>query len=308
MGMDESKRDIRVEDTRLVTESDVTKISADAEWFRDCFKLASALILTEVQFDIEDDGLHMKQMEESHIARTDLFLPKVLFKELKKGKIISTLRFDVRDINAILSKVSKGDVVTFSISEGVSERERGRLVVELKGRRINTYRITLFEAEELNKRDPRVVFSVRVKTNIDGIVEAVDKAKALLGGKANRKDAWTGTFTLESNPMGIAMKFAGDDGMKSGSMQLTNAWDIMQFEGKTGQQVIVAQAYIEAIIKAIARVTNMVTIEMATFIPLHIIAELPFKGSLSFWLAPRVPDEEADKVRGRAPEKEVSAR
>jgi len=235
MGMEERERDIQVEDTRLITESDTTKVSVDAEWFKDCFKLASALILTEVQFDIKDDGLSVKQMEEAHIARTDLFLPKVMFKELKRGKFVKALRFDVKDVNAVLSRISKGDVITFSIDK------QGRLIVELKGKRINTYRLPLFEAEELEKRDPKVMFATRVKTNIDGIVEAVDKAKALLGGKANRKEAWTGTFTLESNPMGIAMKFESDDGMKSGSMQLTNAWDIIQFEGKTGQQVVLAQ-------------------------------------------------------------------
>ena len=289
-----------VEEEKLVTVADVTKISADAEWFRDCFKLASALILTEVQFDIKEDGLSLKQLEEAHIARTDMFLPKVLFRELKRGKEVNTLRFDVRDINAILSKVSSGDTITFSIGE------HGGLIVELKGKRTNTYKLPLFEAEELEGRDPKVMFSTRVKTNIDGIVEAVDKAKALLGGKANRKDVWTGTFTLESNPMGIAMKFASDDRLKSGSMQLTNAWDIMRFEGKTGQQVVVAQAYIEDVIKAIAKVTNMVTIEMSTFSPLHIIAELPFKGTFSIWIAPRVPDEPSKK-KGGAPEKEVSA-
>lgn len=303
MGTEESTKNIPKveEESRLVKETDTTKISADAEWFKDCFKLASALILGEVQFYIEDDGLHLKQMEEAGIARTDLFLPRVMFKELKKGKVIEALRFDVRDINAVLSKISKGDVITFSIGE------RGGLIVELRGRRISSYKLPLFESEELSKRDPRVVFATSVRTNIDGIVEAIDKAKALLGKRGGKKEVWMGIFTFESNPMGIAMKFASDDGMKSGTMQLTNAWDIMQFDGKTGQKVVLAQAYVEAVIKAIATVTNMVTIEMSTFAPIHITAELPFKGSLAFWIAPRISEQEAEKREGRAPEKEVSA-
>ncbi len=289
-----------IEEDRIVKETDTTKVSADAEWFKDCFKLASALILTEVQFEIRDDGLSVKQMEEAHVARTDLFLPKILFKELKKGKNINALRFDVRDISAILSKIAKGDVITFSIDE------YGKLLVELKGRRINKYRLPLFEAEEMERRDPRIVFGARIKTNIDGIVDAVDKAKALLARKTSKRDTWMGIFTLRTNSVGLAMSFTSDDGMKSGSTQLTNAWDIMQFEGKTGQEVVVSQIYIEAVIKAIALVTNVVTIEMTTFAPLHIIAELPFKGSLAFWIAPRVP-EEAERSKEGAPKEEVSA-
>lgn len=284
----------------LVAHADTTRISADATWFRDCFKLASALILSEVQFEIREDGLYLMQMDEAHIARTDMFLPRALFRELKRGKEVNELRLDVVDINAIMSKIAKDDTVTFSIGE------HGKLVVEITGRRINNYKLPLVAPEELDKREPRIVFATRVRTNIDGLEDAVDKAKALLAKRGSKREVWSGIFTLESNPMGVALKFASDDGLRSGGTQLSSGWDIIQFEGNTDQKVIVAQTYMEAIVKAIAKVTNMVTIEMSTFSPIRITAELPFKGSLAFWIAPRVPETEADKVKGRVKMEEVS--
>ncbi len=296
-----------VEEQRLVTEIDVTKISVDAEFFKDVFDLAASLIKTEVQFEIKDDGLHLKQLDEARIGRTDLFIPKALFRELKKGKELCQLRFDVKDIKSILSGVGKGDIVTFSIGR-LTENDSVGLLVEVSGKRVNRYSLPLFAPEELEQRDPKVVFATKVRTNIDGIVSTVDKAKVLLtqGGGGNKKK-WFGTFTLTSNPVGISLKFSNDEGSKKGELQLNAMWDIMQFEGRTDQQVVISQAYLEAVIKSIAKITNMITIEMSTFIPLHITAELPFKGSLAFWIAPRVPDTEAERIRGRAPEKEVSA-
>jgi hypothetical protein len=238
-------------------------------------------------------------MEEAIIARTDLFLPKTLFKELKKGKVVSELRFDVNDIRAVLSRIMKGDTISFTIDR-LSENDSVGLIVEIKGKRTNRYKLPLFEAEVLEKRDPKVMFATRVRTNLDGLVQTCDKAKALLSRSSSGKKGtkgWFGTFTLTSNPVGISLKFASDDGLKKGELQLNTMWDIMQFDGQTDQEVVVSQVYLEDVIKAIAKVTNMITIEMSTFIPLHIIAELPFKGSLGFWIAPRVPEREADKVR-----------
>ena len=295
------------EDKRLIAEIDTTKISVDAEWFKDCFELVSALILTEVQFEIKDDGLYLKQMDEARIARTDMFMPKTMFKELKKGKELCELRFDVKDIRAVLSKVGSGDTITFSIGK-LQDDNRIGLIVEVKGRRINRYRLPLFEPEEMERREPRVVFATRVRTNIDGLVSSCDRAKALLGKSGAKKEkAWFGTFTLTSNPVGISLKFASDDGMKKGELQLNTMWDIMQFEGRTDQEVVVSQIYLEQVIKAIAKVTNMVTIEFSTFIPLHIIAELPFKGTLAFWIAPRVPESENVRIKDEHQKREVDA-
>lgn len=303
---EESKTAIRqkVEEEHLITETDTTRISADAEWFKDCFDLAAALILGEIQFEIKDDGLYLKQMEEARIARTDMFLPKTLFKELKKGREINELRLDVNDTKAILSSIGKGDIITFSIDR-LSENDRVGLLVEVKGKRTSRYRLPLFEAEQMEKRDPKIVFATRVRTNIDGLVSTCNKAKTLLGRGSGGKKSWFGTFTLTSNPVGVSLKFASDDNMKKGELQLNTLWDIMQFEGRTDQEVIIAQVYLEQIIKAIAKVTNIVTIEFSTFVPLHITAELPFKGTLAFWVAPRVPDIEAEKIKGRASQEEV---
>jgi len=283
-----------VVERRLVTTTDTTRITANAEWFKDCFDLASAIILDEVQFDIKEDGLYMKQMDESRVARTDMFLPKTSFRELKRGKEVNTLRFDIGDINAILGKTLKGDIITFYIGE------QGGLLVEIKGKRINNYKLPLLEAEVLETRDPKVMFGTRVKTNIDGLVNIVDRAKALLASGGKKREAWAATFTLTSNPMGISLRFASDDGMKSGEAQLTTGWDIICFEGSTEQEVVISQVYMEKVIKALAAITNIVQIEMSTFVPIHIIAELPFKGSLAFWIAPRIPEKETKKVKAKA--------
>jgi len=59
-----SKDISKIPDSKVLTYGDDVEITMDAGMFKEVFNLASALILTEVQVMIEDDGLYVKQMEE----------------------------------------------------------------------------------------------------------------------------------------------------------------------------------------------------------------------------------------------------
>jgi hypothetical protein len=70
----------------------------------------------------------------------------------------------------------------------------------------------------------------------------------------------------------------------------------MKFEGSVDQRVAIAISFLVDTIRALSKVTNMVQIEFSQDAPLHIIAELPFKGmNLEYWIAPRILEKKEVK-------------
>lgn len=290
----------RVKERGFVTEGDDVCIAVDAEMFKDLFDLMSVLIETEVQVMIKEDGLYVKQMDESHVALTVMFIPKSYFRTLRPGQKIQELRLPVRDLDAILTRLGHGDVVEFTVTA------EGRLHIEIKGRRLRAFNIPLFEPEKLDRRTPRVPFTARVKTSMEGILMAIEDASKLISRTKKKKDIYTSAMVImTTTPMGLHIESSDENRLYSAETTLTSGWDIMQFDGKLDQVVMLSVPYLVDMVRTISKITNMVQLELATDMPLHMIVELPFKGmTLEYWFAPRVkPTGEEEEA---VPEKEVS--
>jgi ASC-1-like (ASCH) protein len=262
----------------------------DAAMFRDMFNLMSALIIEEVQVMIEDDGLRVKQMEESRVAMTDMFISKSYFKVLKSGEKIKEIRLPVNEVKAIMSRVNDGDVVKFTVTE------TGKLHTTIHGKRIREFNTPLFMPEELERRNPKVPFAVRIKTNLEGIVTAVQDAKIVdvgTGTKGKKTRSYVSGFVqISTTPTGLSIEAKTDDNLRSAQTNLTSGWDIMQYKGSGEQIVYLSTSYLKCVVDAIAKVTKMIQIELTSNLPLHLIAEMPFKGiTLDYWFAPRIPQE-----------------
>jgi DNA polymerase III sliding clamp (beta) subunit (PCNA family) len=270
--------------SEVKTEGDTTCISMDAEMFRDLFNLASALILSEVQVQIKDDGLYVQQMEETKVAMTIMFVPKTYFRELRQGKVIKELRFDVQGIRGILTRLSHGDVITFTVSS------TGKLHIEITGKRMRVFDMPLLEVVELERRVPRVPFNVRAKTTLEGILDAIEDAKKLITrGESKSKKNTFGMVTFVATSMGLKIVSTTEDELYSTYTTLTSGWDLMKFEGSIDQHATIGITYLAGVIAAISKVTNMVQLEYTTNMPVHIIVEMPLKGvNLEYYFAPRV--------------------
>lgn len=278
---------------------DTLHIAMDAEMFKDFYTLMSSLLAEEIQLRVEDDGVYLRQMEEVHIALTDMFIPKSYFKQLVKGEKVDELRFIVSDFDAVLTRLTHGDVIDITIAGG-------KIHVEIKGRRIRIFDVPILEPEKSERRVPTIPFEVRVKTSLEGLLIAIEDAQKLMKsssttkGKKRAESVWSAQVSLTTTPMGLLIKAMEEDELRSAQTVLSSGWDIMQFDGGVGKQVNVAISYLIDIVKAVSKVTNMIQIEFSTDMPLHIIAEMPFKGvKLEYWIAPRI------RIEG---EKEVEAK
>lgn len=284
-------------DGLVAVEEDDVHIAMDAEMFKDFFNLMSTLIDDEVQVRIEEDGLHLRQMESVRIALIDMFIPISYFKDLKKGEKIQELRLPVSDFKSILARLSHGDVIDLTV-------RGGRIIAEIKGRRIRRFTIPLFENEDMQRRVPTIPFEVKVKTSLEGLLIGIEDAEALLKKKATkgkRGEPYFGQVSFLTTPLGLNIRAMDDSEppLRTADIILTSGWDMMQFKGTIGKQVNVAIAYLIPIVKTIAKVTNMIQVEYSQDMPLHIIAEMPLRGvALEFWIAPRIRVE-SEEVKAK---------
>ena len=280
-----------IKQEKYVEYGDDVCIAMDAEMFKDLFALMSALIQSEVQVQIKDDGLYVKQLEEARVGMTDMFVPKQYFKTLKAGQKIKEMRLPVQELQSVLTRLSHGDIVEFTVSD------KGKLHIEVEGKRIRVFEIPLLEAEAIERRTPKVPFNVRIKTTMEGLLFGLEDAqKIVMKSSGGRKKEIYGQVMMKTTAMGLRVEATSEDELYSTGATLTSGWDIMKFEGSIDQRIAVAVAYIIAVIKTVSKITNVVQLEFSSDMPLHIIAELPFKGmTLEYWLAPRIEVKEATK-------------
>jgi hypothetical protein len=162
------------------------------------------------------------------------------------------------------------------------------------------FEIPLLEAEAIERRTPKVPFNVRMKTTMEGLLFGLEDAQKIVmksGGGRKKREIY-GQVMMKTTTMGLRVEATSEDELYSTGATLTSGWDIMKFEGSIDQRIAVAVAYIIAVIKTVSKITNVVQLEFSSDMPLHIIAELPFKGmTLEYWLAPRIEVKEEKKKK-----------
>jgi len=178
-------------------------------------------------------------------------------------------------------------VVGFTVSS------KGKLHVEIKGKRLRVFNLPLLKAEELSRRKPILHLTNKVKTSIEGVKSAIEDADKLISRTKKKTEGYMAAIvTFRYAPMGLQILSASDNGLYSTDATLTHGWDIMKSEGKNSDRVMVSILYLTGIIAAISKITNIIQIEFSTDMPLHIIPELPFKDiEVSYWVAPRIDPE-----------------
>jgi len=200
----------------------------------------------------------------------------------------------VSELQSVLTRLSHGDIVEFTVSD------KGKLHIELEGKRTRMFEIPLLEAEVIERRTPKVPFNVRIKTTMEGLLFGLEDAQKIVmksGGGRKKKEIY-GQVMMKTTTMGLRVEATSEDELYSTGATLTSGWDIMKFEGSIDQRIAVAVAYIIAVIKTVSKITNVVQLEFSSDMPLHIIAELPFKGmTLEYWLAPRIEVKEEKKKK-----------
>lgn len=127
-------------------------------------------LVEEGQFDVKQDGLHLKAMDPSQISMVSFTMPKSAFVEYNLTEE-TKIGVDIGQFSNVLSRGKKGEKVELSLEEG-------RLVVKFVGEKHKrTFKVPLIDTGDRVQREPKIEFKNFAKVKADALKETLKDAK-----------------------------------------------------------------------------------------------------------------------------------
>ncbi len=243
-----------------------TLVYTDAKEFVYIIDSISVLV-DEAEFIIRD-GLYLRALDASRTAMVDLVIPKESFEEFPEvGEYRMGLNF--KDLKKILRRVKTGDKIAFELGEG-------KVRIKLVGRSVRSVTLPLVEMISDELPTPKVIYTATVKTTSEVFESAIKDANAVAD-----------EVKLEVNEEAFIISAASDKGEVEVKLD-KNSEFVYEFNVREPASAKYSLDYLIDIVQKTAKISDIVTVELATAKPLFLTFDIPAGGKISYYLAPRV--------------------
>ncbi|ABP51339.1 MAG: proliferating cell nuclear antigen (pcna) [Pyrobaculum sp.] len=227
-----------------------------------------SVIVEEASFVLRQDGLHLRALDVSRTAMVDLSIPKEAFEEFPE---VDELRFgfNFKDLKKLLRRVKKGDKISI-------EFEEGRARIKLIGKATRSITVPSIEILSEDLPTPKVVYTAMVKTASDVLASAVKDA-----------DAVADEAKFDASEEALVISASSDKGEVEVRLD-KNSELVYEFDVKEPASARFSLEYLLDITSKTSKISDMVTIELATAKPLLLTFDIPAGGRISYYIAPRV--------------------
>ncbi len=236
---------------------------------------ALATIIDIATINISEKGVSVKAMDPSHVAMVDLNMPAGAFTEYTCEKSMP-IRINLTDLNRFMKRGSAGDSLELSLDQKLNKMKIKFKSKSGKSRR--TFSLGLLtEDEEEEVPSPKLDFDSKFSLKADALQRAIKDAQ-IVGDYI--------TFTISDEL--LTLEASGDSGDVTIEVE-----ELTELTTKGKQSAMYSLEYLVDIIKA-GSVSQIVTVEFSTEMPLKFEFPLINEGKITYLLAPRVEEEEED--------------
>ena len=227
-----------------------------------------SVLVEEANFLIRNDGLYLRALDVSRTAMVDLAIPKESFEEFPE---VEELRFGLnfKELKKLLRRVKKGDKISM-------EFEEGRVRIKLIGKSVRSIVVPSIEVVGEELPTPKVVYTAMVKAASDVLATAVKDADAV---------ADEGKF--EASEEALIISASSDKGEVEVKLD-KNSELVYEFDVKEPASARFSLEYLVDITSKTSKISDIVTIELATAKPIYLSFDIPAGGKISYFIAPRV--------------------
>jgi len=244
------------------------KLSDAAAW-KDAITAISSIV-DEASFNITPDGVNLREMDPSHVAMVEFEWPKSVFDEYVCDEN-AKLCVNISEMLRLLKRVRKGGALEFTLAE-----EKNRLNMRLSDGYLRNFSVPTLEPMGEEVPTPNVAFDVKARVTTSFLRDAVDDASTV-----------SDNVGLEMTKGKLIMRAEGSLG--SVSIELDEGGEsVLGFDVKKEAKATFSLSYLNDIIKAASSSSSVVTVEFSTDMPIRLNFELPNKGKLLYYLAPRI--------------------
>ena len=241
---------------------------ADARYWRDLMATIQILI-DEGPFKVEPEQIRLRAMDPSHIAMVEFSLRREAFEEYACEKPVK-MCVSLSEMLKVLRGARGGTPIDITFNE-----EAGKLTLALKGAYAKTFSLSTLKPPEEEAPEPRFTFNARVRLLTSCFKEAVADA-AIVSDRA-KFHATTEGFTLTAS---------GDLGSVTINFEMGSE-ALCGLEVKEASTAIFGVSYLSDMVKAASPLSEIVSIEFSTNMPVKLDFEIP-RGKLVYYLAPRI--------------------
>ena len=242
---------------------------ANAKLWKNLIGAISPLV-DEASFDLDPEGIKLRAMDPSHVAMVDMGLPKTIFDEYFSDKP-TKLCVNIAEMLKLLKRVGGDESIELELDE-----KSARLTMTLKSNYVRIFSMATLEPLSEEIPTPKISFNSIAKITTDSIRNAVD-------------DISTVSDQIQFEMVDDKFIVHASGTLGSVTIKLDKESDeVLYFEIKEASKAIFSLNYLSEMVKAASNISDIVSIEFSTDMPLGLNFKLPQGGGLQYYLAPRI--------------------
>jgi len=239
-------------------------------FFRDLIKAVSK-VNEEPILTLDPEGIRVLQLDCEHRAMIDLFIPGGFF-DVYNVYEARTISLNVKDLLKLVFKRGKMRDTTILMR---IEAERILFDIKRGGGSIRK-ELPLFEPGEEPAPEPKLIYNSRVKIVTETLISAIEDIKTI-------EEVDHVLITVNDNEI----SFIGINGdYEAESTYNQYADEILSFTTEGTQKAYYTIDTLLTLVKTLKPISEAITLEYSTDIPIRITPELPIDGHLIYHLAP----------------------
>jgi len=240
---------------------------AEAKLWKNLMSAISTLI-DEATFDIDEKGIKLRAMDPSHVAMVDFEWSKTIFDEYHCDET-TKLCININEMLKLLRRVSGGESLEL-------ELEKARLKMILRSKYTRTFRMATLEASSEEVPTPKISFNSIMKITSTCIKDAVNDASTV-----------SDHIQFETTNDAFIMRASGHLGSVTIEVDQESE-EVLNLEVKKDSKAMFGLNYLSEMVKAASTLSDIVTLEFSTDMPIRLNFEFPQSGRLQYYLAPRI--------------------
>ncbi|MFH1327805.1 MAG: proliferating cell nuclear antigen (pcna) [Candidatus Bathyarchaeota archaeon] len=242
---------------------------ADARNWKNLMGAISTLV-EDATFDISPEGITLRAMDPSHVAMVDFESPKDSFQEYVCDETLK-LCVDIADMLKFMRRVESGETL-----ELTNDPQTAHLSMKMVGKYTKRFSLPLLQPSTTEVPIVKLALDAKVKMDADYLRDAI-----------NDIGATSDQVKFEADPERLVLTGLGETGNIVVEFERSNQ-AILDFQTHANVKALYGVSFLEDMIKAGAASSKIATIEFSTDKPIKLDFELPLKGKLTYYLAPRL--------------------
>ena len=217
--------------------------------------------------EAREDGLYAVGMDPSHVAMINTSFLKTNFDNYEVGEEPKVC-INVKEFNKILDRIKDERVI---IEHSVAKAKL--LIATEKGTRVRRFEMPTMDDIEGETPEPKIFFKSKVRLTIDELQVGLNDANLV----SEHVVFDISEDTLKLQGVGDTTTYAQWD---------TDSDGVLLLKIDEEAKATFTMSYMQDIVKALKSLSEVVTIELSTDMPIRIMGECPAGITAEFYLAP----------------------